>query len=291
MGLYPHPPGVFSAIVVRARVPAGTVTVIFVGDTTVNVVAYVAPNLIAVVSRSVVPVSVTTVPTGPLAGEKDVIIGGTLKNWPLPLWTVPSGVATRIFAFAGAPSGTTAVIWVGESTVNDAAGTVPNLTALAPVKLLPVMTTCVPGCPLSGVKELIMGPSGGVVNFSVLVAVPPGVVTEIATSADSPAGADVVISVSETTVNEDTSVVPNFTDVASVRLVPLIVTAVPAAPDVGVNDPTVGIGGVVNSSVLVSVPSGVVTEIVDCGRRPAGAVVVIVELSTTSKSSTSVVPN
>ncbi len=46
------------------------------------------------------------------------------------------------------PAAVTAVIWVAELTVKLAAGVAPNLTAVAPVKLVPVMTTLVP--PASG---------------------------------------------------------------------------------------------------------------------------------------------
>ena len=39
------------------------------------------------------------------------------------------------------PAGVTAVIWVAELTVKLAAAVAPNFTAVAPVKLVPVMTT------------------------------------------------------------------------------------------------------------------------------------------------------
>ncbi len=53
-----------------------------------------------------------------------------------------------------------------------------NLTTVVPVKLDPVMVTVVPTGPLVGVKLVIVG--GGItVKVSVLVAVPPGLVTLI----------------------------------------------------------------------------------------------------------------
>ena len=49
---------------------------------------------------------------------------------------------------APVPAAVTAVIWVAELTVKLVAAVAPNFTAVAPVKLVPVMTTLVP--PASG---------------------------------------------------------------------------------------------------------------------------------------------
>jgi len=54
-----------------------------------------------------------------------------------------------------------------------------NLTAVAPVKLVPVSTTAVPTVPLFGVKLLIVGTGKVTVKFVELVAVPPAVAREI----------------------------------------------------------------------------------------------------------------
>ena len=42
------------------------------------------------------------------------------------------------------PAGEVAVIWVAELTVKPVAAVAPNFTAVAPVKLVPVMSTLVP---------------------------------------------------------------------------------------------------------------------------------------------------
>ena len=57
------------------------------------------------------------------------------------------------------PAGLVAVIWVALSTLNVAAA-VPNLTALAPVKLVPVIVTEVPPAvgPLLGATDVTVGP-------------------------------------------------------------------------------------------------------------------------------------
>ncbi len=64
----------------------------------------------------------------------------------MPLLTLPAVVA--VICTVPVPAGETAVIWVEESTVNDAAGVPPKLTPVVPVRLVPVRTTAVP--PASG---------------------------------------------------------------------------------------------------------------------------------------------
>ena len=51
-----------------------------------------------------------------------------------------------------------------------------NVTAVAPVKLLPLIVTLAPTAPLAGVTFAIVG-AGITVKLVALVAVPPGVVT------------------------------------------------------------------------------------------------------------------
>src|SRR5207244_2226465 len=111
----------------------------------------------------------------PLVGEKLVIVGGaavvvTVKL--VPLVAVPPGVVTRIGPVV-APAGTSARIEVAESTMKPAL-TVLKVTAVAPVKLVPVIVTIVPAGPLVGEKLVIVG--AGTVELVLLVAVPPDVV-------------------------------------------------------------------------------------------------------------------
>ncbi len=94
--------------------PAGTVAVIWVAESTVKVVALVALNFTTVAPERLVPVIVTDVPTGPLAGFTSVTSAAemTVKLGPA---SVPPGVVT-LTAPVVAPAGTVAVIWVAEST-------------------------------------------------------------------------------------------------------------------------------------------------------------------------------
>lgn len=59
--------------------------------------------------------------------------------------------------FPDAPAPTIAVILVAELTLNDVAAVPPKLTAVAPVKLVPVIVTAAPAAPLVGVKEVMVG--------------------------------------------------------------------------------------------------------------------------------------
>src|SRR5438445_1956664 len=93
----------------------------------------------------------------------------------LALVAVPPGVVTLIGPVV-APLGTVAVIEVAELTVK-AALTAFKVTAVAPLKLVPLMLTLVPTGPLAGVKLLIVGALAITMKLLLLVAVPPGVVT------------------------------------------------------------------------------------------------------------------
>ena len=73
----------------------------------------------------------------------------------LALVAVPPDVVTLIGPVV-APAGTGAVIAVAEVTVNVAL-TLLNLTAVAPVKFVPLIATLVPTGPLVGVKLVIVG--------------------------------------------------------------------------------------------------------------------------------------
>ena len=142
------------------------------------------------------------------------------------------------------PAGEVAVIEVAEFTVKLVALVAPNLTAVAPVKLVPVTVTEVPPAvgPAVGDIALTVG-TPMKVNWSAadVADVPPAVVTVIST-VPVPAGEVAVMEVAELTVKPAAFVAPNFTAVAPVKLVPVIVTLVPPAtgPDVGEIEVTVG---------------------------------------------------
>src|SRR5437764_398983 len=172
---------------------------------------------------------VTLVPTGPLLGVKLEIVGGLMTVKLAALLAVPSEVVTLIGPLV-APAGTVAVIAVAEPTVKLAL--VPlNSTALAPVKLVPLMVTLVPTGPLLGVKLVIVG--GLItVKLAALLAVPPGVVTLIGPLV-APAGTVAVIAVAELTVKLALDR-KSGTDGEPLKFVQRIVMPVPTGPSLGV---------------------------------------------------------
>ena len=107
------------AVTVMAPVlaPAGTVTVSFVSEFTVNAGAFVPLKLTRVVPVKFVPVRTTTAPGGPIAGVNDVIAGGGITTKLIAETAVLTGVVTAIGPVM-APAGTMAVICVAELTVN-----------------------------------------------------------------------------------------------------------------------------------------------------------------------------
>jgi hypothetical protein len=97
----------------------------------------------------------------------------------LALVAVPPGVVTEIGPLV-APLGTVAVTCVDEFTLKLEAATPLNPTPLAPVKLVPVITTLVPDAPPAGEKPVIVGGRDGfTLNELAVVAVPAAFVTEI----------------------------------------------------------------------------------------------------------------
>jgi hypothetical protein len=148
------------------------------------------------------------------------------------LVAVPLAVVTVILPVV-APDGTVVTICVAVFDVIVAV--VPlNFTEVAPVRFVPVMVTEVPTGPEVGVNEVIVGTEAApTVKFVPLSAVPLAVVTLMGPVV-APAGTVVTICVALFDVI--VAVVPlNFTEVAPVRFVPVMVTEVPTGPEVGVN--------------------------------------------------------
>ena len=88
---------------------------------------------------------------------------------------VPADVVTVTSTAPDDPAGATAESEVAEVTLKEVAGTEPNLTAVAPVKLVPVTVTDVPPLvgPEVGVSEVTLGATGGVVAARTKIATAP----------------------------------------------------------------------------------------------------------------------
>ena len=169
------------------------------------------------------------------------------------------------------------MICVGLSKEKLAAEVAPKLTAVAPMKSVPVIVTLVPPAagPDDGLTPVTVG-GGTNVNLSpALVAlVPAGVVTVTSCAPALPGGAIAVSLVAAIGVKTVALDPPNLTALGFARLVPVIVTLVPPSvgPDAGLMPVTVGGAAYVKwSPVLVAlVPPGVVTVMSTVPADPAG---------------------
>src|SRR5437667_3516634 len=121
----------------------------------------------AVAPVKAVPVIVTLVPTGPLAGVKLVIVGALAVTVKLLLLVaVPPGVVTLSGPLV-APLGTVAAIEVEEFTVKLALAPL-NVTPVATLKAVPLIVTLLPTGPLVGAKLVIVGALAAVVELLLL---------------------------------------------------------------------------------------------------------------------------
>lgn len=188
-----------------------------------------------------VPVMITACP-----GRAEATLSPVMAGAPLLVVTVkfaddvavPPGVVTVMDPLAP-PTGTVAVIWVALFTVKAAALVPLNETAVAPVRLVPVMVSADPTNPEVGLKLLMVGTEGSTVKEATLVAVPPAVVTVIEPVV-APTGTVVPIWLDVLDVSVAANPL-NFTE-ALPRFEPLMVTATPGAAESGANPLMIGAG-------------------------------------------------
>src|SRR5207247_1385399 len=113
----------------------------------------------------------------PLVGVKSVIVGALAETVKvLALVAVPPDVVT-LSGPVVAPAGTVAWITVVDGTVKVVALVPLKLTAVTPVKFVPLMVTLAPTGPLAGVKPVIVGAPADTAKLLVLLASSPDVVT------------------------------------------------------------------------------------------------------------------
>jgi hypothetical protein len=160
---------------------------------------------------------------------------------PMP----PGPVITTVATPATAAAGTTKVSVVALVMVGVAARPF-TVTPVAPIKLVPVTVTTVPGRALVGAMLMMVGAVAGAavtIKGVLLVAVPVGEVT-VMVPVCALAGTLNVIVAASTTVKPVTATVPNCTAVVPKKPVPLSVTTVPGMPLVGLKAATlVTVGG------------------------------------------------
>jgi len=252
-------PAVFVTVIGPLVAPLGIFTLSWVSEVAHIVVTAVPLMLTPVVPVKFAPVIVIVVPTVPLAGEKLLMVGAPAEVGVklLLLQSVAFGVFTLIQPVS-APPGTVAVICVSEFTVK-LAGTRKKVTAVAPVKLVPVIVTVVPIVPLAGVNELMCGV---MVKLAADAAEPKELVSVIGPLV-AVLGTLALNWVSEMAHMVVAGVPLKLTPVVPVKFVPVRITVQPVDPLVGENELTVGIPA--ESTVngvplkLQPVPEGVVT--------------------------------
>ena len=95
-------------------------------------------------------------PTSPVPTLTVVAVAGVVVTVnEAALVAVPAGVVTLMVPDCAAV-GTVKVMLVALTTVNVVAR-VPSVTAVAPLRAVPVIVTVVPGIPLTGVKLVMVG--------------------------------------------------------------------------------------------------------------------------------------
>lgn len=170
---------------------------------------------------------------------------------------------------------------MADVTVNELAAVPPNVTAVVPVKLLPVMVTVVPPDPMFGEKELMDGGANQVKPER--MEVPPGVT--MLTSPVAPAPAMAMMVVAFTTVKELAFIPPNLTCEVPVKLFPVMVIVWPVAAATGEKLVITG-GGIKVKPVLVVTPPGVVIVTLPEAPAPTTAVMLPGPFTTNEEAGT-----
>jgi len=233
--------------------PVGTVTTIEVLAQLVIAAAVPLNFTVPAVVPKFVPVIVTEALNAPEVGERLVIVGVASTVNDTPLLATPPTVSTTLPVVA--PVGTTATMEVLLQLVIEVADVPLNFTVLVPCvvpKFVPVIVTEAPTAPEVGERLLIVGVVASTVNVGPVIDTPLTVTTTVPVVA--PVGTGTTIEVLAQLVI--VAAVPlNFTVPAVVPMfVPVIVTEVPTAPEVGERLVTVGVASTVNEVPLLDTP-------------------------------------
>ena len=243
-----EPPGVVT--LTAPEDPAPTCTRIDEADTTVNADTGVPPSASELVPFKLFPLMVRIAPDAAELGAKEVIAGGGINMNPFKLADPPRVV--KLIAPVD-PAPTCARIDEADTTVNADTGVPPKASELVPFKLFPLMVMIAPDAAVVGTKEVIAG--GGININPFKLAEPPGVVT--LTAPVDPAPTCARIDEADTTVNADTGVPPNASELVPFKLFPLMVMIAPDAAVVGIKEVIAG-GGININPFKLADPPGVV---------------------------------
>jgi hypothetical protein len=236
MPLLATPPTVTTTLPVVA--PVGTVVAMLVVLQLVTVAAVPlnATVLLPWLDPKFAPDIVTAAPIAPDVGFRPVIVGvgnEVVIVKPRPLLATPPTVTTTLPVVA--PVGTFVAMLVVLQLVTVAA--VPlNVTALLPCvgpKFVPVIVTAVPTGPEVGFRFVIVGVDTVTVKLTPLLAVPPTVTTTFPVVAPLGTAVAMLVVLQLVTVAAVPLNVTVLAPCADPKFVPVIVTAVPAGPEVG----------------------------------------------------------
>ena len=199
------PPAVTTRMSTLPAVPAGLVTTIWLPVSLANVSASTVPNITATALARFAPVIVTLVPpvVGPKVGLIFVTVGAATYVYlsASEVFEVPSTVTTVTSTVPAVPAGLVTTICVAVSPVIFAAF-LPNMTAVALAKSVPMIVTDVP--PFTGPAVRLIPVTIGTatyLNWSADdVADAPSAVSTVTSTVPVPAGLVATIWVSELTV-------------------------------------------------------------------------------------------
>jgi hypothetical protein len=211
-------------------------------------------ELVPLVDPKLLPVIVTTVPTGPPDGDRLVMTGPTVTVKVPLLLDSPPTFTTTLPVVAALGTGTTML----DADHDVGVAAVPlKVTVLLPLlapKLLPVIVTAVLTGPLLGDKLVMVG-AAVTVKVRALLARPPTATTTLPVAA--PAGTGTTILEADHEVGDATVPlkVTVLVPLLAPKLPPLIVTAVAIGPLEGDRLVKKGDGITVNGSALARPPT------------------------------------
>src|SRR5436190_1397554 len=254
-----RPPTVTTTFPVVAPVGTGTVMLVALQLVGVASVPLNLTVLVPFVAPKLAPVIVTAVPTGPDAGLRALIDGGTVTVKGTPLLARPPTVTTTFPVVAPVGTGTVRLVALQlVGVANVPLKTIVLVPGVAP-KFAPAIVTAVPTGPDVGVKLVMLGAGVVSVKGTPLLARPPTVTTTFPVVA--PVGTGTVrlvalqlVGVANVPLNA-TVLVPGVAP----KLAPAIVTVVPTGPDVGLNVAMEGGTVTVKGTPLLASPPTVTT--------------------------------
>jgi hypothetical protein len=134
--------------------PEPTTTVTVVGDSTLNELTAVPPNVTEVTPDKFVPVIVIVSPLAADVGVNELIVGGGKKiNPSLPASPPPVVILKTPLL----PDPTTIIMLVDDSVLKELTAVPPSVTDVTPDRLVPVTVTVAPTAALAGEKDVIVG--------------------------------------------------------------------------------------------------------------------------------------